>query len=402
MSGKQQKIIGNSASLRTALARARKVARTDLSVLVTGESGTGKELFARLIHDESPRAKKTFVAINCAAIPAELLEAELFGYEKGAFSGAMAKKNGLFMEANGGTLFLDEIGDMPLLLQAKILRVLQEGEVRPVGARAVQKVDVRIVAATHRDLAKMAADGKFREDLIYRLRRYTLNLPPLRDRGRDIITLGKTFLKTSSVGGDKNLGRDGQALLMGHAWPGNIRELQNTILATAVDAPKIIGARHLRPHLMGKMKIPSQFNIPLADRLLTAIDSGGPMTLAKLHADLQVPKTTLHRHLTKMVGNGTVRRTSNGATVWFTSSDEESAKFSVQPLDRQTQAIRIAEKSGRITRQKLAEAAGVSIRTAGRDLANLVKKGILEPDGLGGRFSGFTINNRLIVIDDIQ
>ena len=188
MSKQHPQIIGNSSSLRAAMARAKKVARTNLSVLITGESGTGKELFARFIHDQSPRAKKPFVAVNCAAIPGELLEAELFGHKKGAFSGAVRDQDGLFKQADGGTLFLDEIGDMPLPLQTKILRVLQEGEIRPVGARIVQKVDVRIISATHRDLVEMVQERKFREDLIFRLQGYALNLPPLRDRQRDVVT----------------------------------------------------------------------------------------------------------------------------------------------------------------------------------------------------------------------
>jgi two-component system, NtrC family, response regulator GlrR len=172
-----QKIIGNSASLLAVKARARKVARTNVSVLITGESGTGKELFARLIHAESHRARKPFVAINCAAISEGLLESALFGHTKGAFTGANTKQDGIFVQANGGTLFLDEIGDMPITLQAKILRVLQEGVIQPIGSNKEQDVDVRIVSATHCDLTKMVEKKEFREDLIYRLEGYTLRLP---------------------------------------------------------------------------------------------------------------------------------------------------------------------------------------------------------------------------------
>jgi transcriptional regulator with GAF, ATPase, and Fis domain len=246
---KPQSIIGNSPAIRTTLASAKKVAQTNMSVLVTGETGTGKELFARFIHDESSRARKPFVAINCAAIPEDLLEAELFGYKKGAFSGATKDHDGLFVQANGGTLFLDEIGDMPLPLQAKILRVLQESEVRPVGANIMKKVDIRIISATHQDLSGMARERKFREDLIFRLEGYALRLPALRERGHDIVTLARKFLKSHKGFSGKSLSRNAHGVLMAYSWPGNIRELQNVILAAAVEAPLTVDRRHLQSHM---------------------------------------------------------------------------------------------------------------------------------------------------------
>ncbi|MEO5355408.1 MAG: sigma 54-interacting transcriptional regulator, partial [Magnetococcus sp. XQGC-1] len=219
-------IIGSSKIIKATLATAKRVARTDISVLISGETGTGKELFAKLVHTASPRAKGPFVAVNCASIPGELLESELFGHKRGAFTGAVSDQEGLFMQANGGTLFLDEIGDMPLPLQAKILRVLQEREVRPVGGNVLRKVDIRIVAATHRNLEEMVSQGRFREDLLSRLRGYVLELPPLRDRGRDVIILARLFLHASKESSGKCLGHDAQALLLTYGWPGNIRELQ--------------------------------------------------------------------------------------------------------------------------------------------------------------------------------
>jgi two-component system nitrogen regulation response regulator GlnG len=201
-------------------------------VLITGESGTGKELVARAIHQASPRAASAFIAVNAAAIPRDLLESELFGHEKGSFTGAIEARAGRFREASGGTLFLDEIGDMPLELQAKLLRVLQSGEVTPVGGKRAEKVDVRIVAATHRDLDGMVREGRFREDLLYRLRVVPLAIPALRERPEDIPVLAEHFAMRYSA----ELHTEARYLsdgciehLAGHDWPGNVRELENAI-----------------------------------------------------------------------------------------------------------------------------------------------------------------------------
>jgi two-component system nitrogen regulation response regulator GlnG len=201
-------------------------------VLITGESGTGKELVARAIHQASPRAAAAFIAVNAAAIPRDLLESELFGHEKGSFTGAIEARAGRFREASGGTLFLDEIGDMPLELQAKLLRVLQSGEVTPVGGKRAEKVDVRIVAATHRDLDGMVREGRVREDLLYRLRVVPLAIPALRERPEDIPVLAEHFAMRYSA----ELHTEARYLsdgciehLAGHDWPGNVRELENAI-----------------------------------------------------------------------------------------------------------------------------------------------------------------------------
>jgi transcriptional regulator with GAF, ATPase, and Fis domain len=389
MSAKQQSIIGNSASLKAAMASARKVAKTDLSVLITGESGTGKELFARLVHDHSPRAKKTFVPVNCAAIPGELLEAELFGHKKGAFSGAVCDRDGLFMQANGGTLFLDEIGDMPLTLQAKILRVLQEGEIRPVGARIVQKVDVRIISATHKDLVEMVQERKFREDLIFRLQGYKLELPPLRERKRDVVTLARAILKSHKKFAGKGFNRDVLELLMSYSWPGNIRELQNTILAAAVDAPRNIGMVHLRQHLKKKADLPKAPGTPLPERILYAMNDSGRMTLAQLHAYLQVPKPTLHRYLKRMMTEKKILRSEVGGLVLYSIEKETTGRTNGQLTPRQEKAITHVKSNGRITRQEFAQMMNISTSTASRDLTQLVKKGILMPDGNQGRMAGY-------------
>ncbi|MDR6672269.1 sigma-54 dependent transcriptional regulator [Xanthomonas sp. 1678] len=220
-------LLGHSAAMRTVHKRIGLAAASDLPVLISGETGTGKELVARALHHASARAG-SFVAVNCAAIPTELMESELFGYRKGAFSGAVADRPGLIREADGGTLFLDEIGDMPLPMQAKLLRFLQEGEVSPLGGRGAQKVDVRVVAATHRELAQLVADGRFRSDLRYRLNVVPIELPPLRERGDDIVLLAQHFLEDGASAA-RTLSAAAQARLRAYPWPGNVRELRNAM-----------------------------------------------------------------------------------------------------------------------------------------------------------------------------
>jgi DNA-binding NtrC family response regulator len=198
-------------------------------VLITGESGTGKDLIARTIHFHGSRARQPFLPINCTALPEGLLESELFGHVRGAFTGAHATKRGLFEKAAGGTLFLDEIGDMSLGLQAKLLRVLQDGEVRPVGGSETSKVDVRIIAATHRDLGKSIDEGRFREDLFYRLNVMPVHVPPLRERAEDIPPLVEAFLRKHSPDCPRRLSERALAWLKAQTWRGNARELENTI-----------------------------------------------------------------------------------------------------------------------------------------------------------------------------
>lgn len=225
-------IVTRSTAMEDTLHRARLVADSDASVLIQGESGTGKELLARAIHNASDRADKPFVAVNCGAIPENLLESELFGHKKGAFTGANADHTGLFASAHGGTLLLDEIGDMPLALQVKLLRVLQEGRIRPVGATEAKPVDVRIVCATHRDLADEIGAGRFREDLYYRLNVVSLYLPPLAERREDIPLLTNHFLEQLA---DKHghprrhFSPEAMERLISAAWPGNVRQLYNVV-----------------------------------------------------------------------------------------------------------------------------------------------------------------------------
>ncbi|MFM7657868.1 MAG: sigma 54-interacting transcriptional regulator, partial [Burkholderiaceae bacterium] len=225
-------LIGRSKAFEKSIGLLRKAASTQVTVLLTGETGVGKERFARTLHAMSPRADKPFVAINCAALPHELIESELFGAEKGAFTGAGAARPGRFERADGGTLFLDELGELPLAAQAKLLRVLQTGEVERLGATATRKVDVRVVAATNVDLEAAVEAGRFRRDLMYRLNVYPIAIPPLRDRVEDIEPLANHMLRQFMVMHNKRVaGITDRALdaMRGYAWPGNVRELENLI-----------------------------------------------------------------------------------------------------------------------------------------------------------------------------
>jgi Nif-specific regulatory protein len=227
-----EQMIGRSSLLGEALTRAAQVAQTETTVLITGESGTGKELVARAIHYASPRADGPFVAVNCAALPDTLLESELFGHERGAFTGAERQKPGRFELAARGTLFLDEIGELSPGVQVKLLRVLQEREFQRVGGTATLKADVRLLAATNRDLPAEMAAGRFRNDLFYRVSVFNVHLPPLRERGDDVLLLADAFIRTlaATMGrSDVTLSRDAVELLRRHPWPGNIRELQNAL-----------------------------------------------------------------------------------------------------------------------------------------------------------------------------
>jgi two-component system nitrogen regulation response regulator GlnG len=229
-------IIGRAAAMQHVYRTLARVAPTDLSVLILGESGTGKELVAQAVHHSSRRRTRPFVAVNMAAIPRDLIESELFGHEKGAFTGAMARTSGRFEQAEGGTLFLDEIGDMPIEAQTRLLRVLQSGDFSPVGSSRVLRADVRIIAATNQDLMVLVASGRFREDLYYRLNVIPIALPALRERRSDIALLAEHFLAQGAGVGlpRKSISRDAMAALTAHDWPGNVRELGNAMQRLAL------------------------------------------------------------------------------------------------------------------------------------------------------------------------
>ena len=247
-------IVGSCPAMREVYKAIGRVAAQDVPVLITGESGTGKELVARAIYQHGAPAKAPFLALNCAAIPETLLESELFGHEKGAFTGADRRRIGKFEQCNGGTLFLDEIGDMPLALQAKILRLLQEQSFERVGGNETIQTDVRLIAATHRDLKAWSAEGKFRPDLYYRLGVFTIHLPPLRERGDDLPLLVQHYLRRFS----RELGREVREVapealerLRGYSWPGNIRELQSVLKQALLQASGTVLLPAFLPELSG-------------------------------------------------------------------------------------------------------------------------------------------------------
>jgi two-component system response regulator PilR (NtrC family) len=240
----QDNIIGHSAKMRAIFEMIQTVAPQSSRILITGETGTGKELVARAVHENSARAQKPFIAINCGAFPETLLESELFGYMKGAFTGANENRQGLFNAANGGTLFLDEIGNMSLQMQVKLFRVLQEGKVRPLGSNEETEVDVRVIAATNKDLDKAIATGEFREDLYYRLSVIPIQLPPLRERREDIPLLARAFLDRFCKSMEKpveGISPEAMCRLEAYDWPGNVRELENTMeRSVALETGKLI------------------------------------------------------------------------------------------------------------------------------------------------------------------
>ncbi|HEY1071190.1 MAG TPA: nitrogen regulation protein NR(I) [Thermomonas sp.] len=281
-------LVGQAPAMRELFRAIGRLAQVPLSVLITGETGTGKELVARALHRESPRAARPFVALNTAAIPAELLESELFGHEAGAFTGATKRQVGRFEQANGGTLFLDEIGDMPAALQTRLLRVLAEGEFFRVGGRELIRVDVRVIAATHQPLETLVAQGRFRADLLHRLDVVRLRLPPLRDRREDIPQLATRFLahaaRTLQLP-DKKLSTPALERLREHAWPGNVRELENVCWRLAALAPgDTIGAADLALALPATAAGPTQADADwtqaLDDWARAALAQGAP----NLHA----------------------------------------------------------------------------------------------------------------------
>jgi len=303
-----ERIIGNSAALESVLEQVEQVAPTDSTVLIEGETGTGKELIAHAIHNTSQRCGRAFIKLNCAAIPLDLLESELFGHERGAFTGAIAQKIGRFEMADKGTLFLDEVGDIPPALQPKLLRVLQEQEFERLGSGRTHKVDVRLVAATNRSLEKMVARGQFRSDLYYRLNVFPILLPALRERREDIPALVTHFVKTFSRRVGKKVDSippETMAAFQCHSWPGNIRELQNLVERAVIISrdgvlPNPLHKRRTGPIIVGLQQtqaLPSSMTSEDSDRALIVETLeqlgwtvGGPRGAA---AKLGLKRTTL-------------------------------------------------------------------------------------------------------------
>ena len=300
-------LIAHSPAMHSVLDLVERVAPTGATLLIRGESGTGKEVIAKAVHHASPRAARPFVAVNCGAVPEPLLESELFGFTRGAFTGAVASKLGLFEEAHGGTLFLDEIAEMPAALQVKLLRALQSGEIRRLGSTQATTIDVRVIAATNRDLATMIAGGSFREDLFYRLNVIEVILPPLRDRREDIPALAEHFIARAAgkLGRDVRLSAEAVERLLRYPWPGNVRELENAIERAAILARgETVTPEDLPPHVAAGLNLgpspalPRQTTLAEMERghILTTLERFGRNHSAAAEA-LGIGRTTLWRKL---------------------------------------------------------------------------------------------------------
>ena len=385
----EQAIIGTCPSLLRAIEATRRVGPRDVPVIVLGESGTGKERIARLVHERSGREGR-FLAINCAAFPESMLEAELFGHEKGAFTGATALKRGLFESADGGTLFLDEVGELPLALQAKLLRVLQEGRIRRVGATREVPVDVRIVSATHQDLFEKVERREFRRDLVFRLAGYRIELPPLRDRGRDVVRIARHLLRTDpALAAEKawRLGRDAEEVLLRHDWSGNVRELRNVLIQVVVDARgHRLTARHVGDALGRRGAASSPSDTVTDGAILDMIRLGGEATGKEIRDELRLSKSAAQRRLRRLRNGGEVELIGVGAgSRYRVRADSPAAALD----DRERLALDLAAGPPGVTRQSLSTAAAVSDRTASRLLKRLVVQGrlVAERDGRDVRYT---------------
>jgi transcriptional regulator with PAS, ATPase and Fis domain len=298
-------IVARSAAMRRVLDIAERVAHVDSTVLIAGETGSGKEVVARFIHERSPRASAPFVAINCAAVSQSLLESELFGHVRGAFTGATQDRVGLFEAAHGGTLFLDEISEIPAATQAALLRAIQEREIRRVGENALRRIDVRVLAATNRDLVQDIQEGRFRKDLYYRLRVVEVKLPPLRERREDIVPLAQLFLGRKTMGPSRVLGLSPAAAdqLLRYSWPGNVRELENAVERASVlaqgtlvapdDLPEEVRGAAPAPTLTAEVRKLDEIEMEYILAVLERVN-GNQTQAAKM---LGIGTTTLYRKL---------------------------------------------------------------------------------------------------------
>ncbi len=381
------RFVGRCPELLDALRVARRFARTDAPIVITGPTGTGKELVARHVHAHSRRRRGPFVVVDCPNLPANLVEDELFGHTRGAFTGAGPARGGLIEEASGGTLFLDEVGELPLEMQAKLLRFLQEGTVKRIGATERVRVDVRVVVASWRDLAEMVRDGRFREDLYHRLAWGLVVLPPLRDRGHDIVLLAKDFLAGSDklAGCRKGLKRDAIPVLLAHDWPGNVRELQRVMFRAAMlGNGRRVSGEDIAGVLGPEPTLESLATEPLEDRLIQRLQGceAGARELA--HA-LGVSRSHLQRSLSALVGARRVEKVHRSSVTRYRLTGTPVANAN----PRWRVALGLVEEEGRVSRGRLAQRLGVSERTASRLLRAMLDEGILVPDGRGGKHAGY-------------
>jgi transcriptional regulator with PAS, ATPase and Fis domain len=398
-------IIGNSPLLNRAIDIANQVAPTDISVLITGESGSGKEVFSHIIHQMSPRKHGPFIAVNCGAIPEGTIDSELFGHEKGAYTGAVGERKGYFETVNGGTIFLDEIAEMPLGTQARLLRVLESGQYIKVGSSKVEKTNVRVIAATNVDVYEAVKSGKFREDLYYRLNTVPLKIPPLRDRKEDIYLL---FRKFTSDFTDKyrtppiQLDDEAQQVLVNYSWPGNIRQLKNMAEQLAVlERDRIITAQTLLSYVPAEssarnlpMRLENQPKEDFSERdilykvlfdmkrdmvelkklVAEIIEHGGvaishsSQTLNQLYRDIEIPGSNEQQFTLQkpVINNNNVNANS-----YNIAQDAEEVEESLSLIDKESDLIRKALKKHKGKRKLAANELGISERTLYRKIKEL-------------------------------
>ena len=381
-------IVGNSRQAQDLRDTTAMLASEDCPVIVLGESGTGKELVARALHRLSRRRNGPFIAVNCGAIAEGVAESELFGHERGAFTGATTGHRGVFEQADGGVLFLDEVANLSPEMQGRLLRVLQEGEVVRVGsdsARHPIQFDIRVVATTNKDIEKERTLGRFREDLYWRLAGWIVTIPPLRERGRDIVSLFRHFL----VGTNKRIGLDAEEVLMRHRWPGNVRELQRFVDRVCILARgRRIGAAHLRD--VGCGADLAEDERPRRECLMGLIDSLGSASRAEICTETGLTQSIVGKTLAALVQSGGLVRTGCGHRTRYVHSDRASDSTPT-PTARQSRILEHTKMNGRITRGESAKLTGASIRSASRDIACLVELGRLIPDGRSGKSAGYVL-----------
>jgi DNA-binding NtrC family response regulator len=392
-------IIGNAAALIAAVERAIRVAPIDLSVLITGESGAGKEFFPQIIHNFSARKHAKYIAVNCGAIPEGTIDSELFGHEKGAFTGAVGSRKGYFEEANGGTIFLDEVAELPLTTQARLLRVLESGEFLKVGSSTVQKTNIRVVAATNVDMLQAVADGRFREDLYYRLSTVQISIPPLRDRGNDILLLTRKF---ASDFAEKyrmppiTFDKDATEILSHYRWPGNVRQLKNVIEQIALfDAGTQITRETLMGYLPANATVTSPIIAPdhnhnyereremifsmlfrLQNRLeeLSQLVEGKhserpalpPAHTSDQYVEVESPITTDTGDITLTLPTDDIRFSPSGSNNGFITGDNVNEPTSLEDREREIICRALERNSGR--RKQTAQELGISERTLYRKI----------------------------------
>ncbi|WP_114941551.1 MULTISPECIES: sigma-54 interaction domain-containing protein [Mucilaginibacter] len=406
-------IIGNSPLLNRAITIANQVSPTDISVLITGESGSGKEVFSHIIHQMSPRKHGPFIAVNCGAIPEGTIDSELFGHEKGAYTGAVGERKGYFETVNGGTIFLDEIAEMPLGTQARLLRVLESGQYIKVGSSKVEKTNVRVIAATNVDVYEAVKNGKFREDLYYRLNTVPLKIPPLRDRKEDIFLLFRKFTADFT---DKyrtppiQLDDEAQQVLSNYSWPGNVRQLKNMAEQLAVlERDRIITAQTLLtyiPHEAGARNLPMRVEnqpkedfserdilykvlfdmkrdmVELKKLVADIIEHGGvsphyannPQTLNQLYRDIELhgnaePQFTLQQPVNTVTNSSS--NNSNTIDGFNITHDAEEVEESLSLIEKESDLIRKALKKHKGKRKLAANELGISERTLYRKIKEL-------------------------------